>query len=66
MFDSQFGRFTPDGREYVVERIDTPRPWLNFLSNDEYGVCLSQNGYGYSFYLAAFDIRDAVELGQFE
>ncbi len=57
MFDSQFGRFFPDGREYVVSRIDTPRPWLNFLSNDEYGVCISQNGYGYSYYLAAFDIR---------
>ena len=57
MFDSEFGRFTADGREYLVSRIDTPRPWLNYLSNDEYGVCLSQNGYGYSFYRAAFDIR---------
>jgi cellobiose phosphorylase len=57
MFDSPFGRFSADGREYLVSRIDTPRPWLNFLSNDEYGVCLSQNGYGYSYYLAAFDIR---------
>lgn len=57
MFDSQYGAFSPDGREYVVSRIDTPRPWLNYLTNDEYGVCVSQNGYGYSFYRAAFDIR---------
>lgn len=57
MFVSQFGAFKPDGRSYIVKRVDTPRPWLNYLSNNEYGVCLSQNGYGFSFYLSAFDIR---------
>ena len=56
-FESPYGAFAGDGRSYVVSRVDTPRPWLNFFSNDEYGVCLSQNGYGYSFYRAAFDIR---------
>jgi len=57
MFDSEFGRFTDDGREYLVSRIDTPRPWLNYLTNDVYGACLSQNGFGYSFYRAALDVR---------
>jgi cellobiose phosphorylase len=57
MFDSQFGFFTADGREYVTNRVDTPRPWLNFLTNDVYGVCLSQNGFGYSFYRAAMDVK---------
>ena len=57
MFKSEFGHFTDDGREYIVGRIDTPRPWLNYLTNDVYGVCLSQNGFGYSFYRAAFEVR---------
>ncbi|MHC4913889.1 MAG: GH36-type glycosyl hydrolase domain-containing protein [Planctomycetota bacterium] len=57
MFRSEFGRFTADGREYVTTRTDTPRPWLNYLTNDVYGVCLSQNGFGYSFYRAAMDVR---------
>ncbi len=57
MFDSEYGFFTSDGREYVTTRVDTPRPWLNFLTNDDYGICVSQNGFGYSFYRAAMDVR---------
>jgi cellobiose phosphorylase len=57
MFESEFGHFTADGREYVTSRVDTPRPWLNYLTNDTYGICLSQNGFGYSFYRAAMDVR---------
>lgn len=33
---SKSGRFSPDGKKYVVARPDTPKPWINMLSNDSY------------------------------
>lgn len=45
-----YGRFARDGSEYVITRPDTPRPWLNCISNDVYGMFVSQTGFGYSFY----------------
>ncbi len=47
---TQYGSFTEDGSAYVITRFDTPRPWLNVLWNDDYGVFISQNGFGFSFY----------------
>jgi cellobiose phosphorylase len=46
---NQYGRFSPDGREYVIERADTPMPWINVLTNGDYGMVLSQAGGGYSW-----------------
>ncbi|MHB0912879.1 MAG: GH36-type glycosyl hydrolase domain-containing protein [Armatimonadota bacterium] len=47
---SEYGHFSEDGREYIITRPDTPRPWINYLSNDTYcGLC-SQTGGGYSFF----------------
>ncbi len=52
-----YGCFSEDGREYIATRLDTPRPWLHFMSNDEYGMGHTQNGFGYSFYKSAFDVK---------
>ncbi len=52
-----YGHFTDDGTEFLITRPDTPRPWLNHLSNQVYGVCLSQLGYGYSYYRAEIALR---------
>lgn len=48
---SACGHFSEDGREYVITRHDTPRPWVNVLCNDQpgYGVIISQAGSGYSW-----------------
>lgn len=46
----RFGHFTQDGREFVITDPATPRPWHNFLGNDEYLVNLTQHGTGSSFY----------------
>jgi cellobiose phosphorylase len=46
-----FGYFDPTAREFVITRPDTPRPWVNYLSNEDYCLILSQAGGGYSFYL---------------
>ncbi|HPP73949.1 MAG TPA: glycosyl transferase family 36 [Armatimonadota bacterium] len=45
-----YGYFSEDGREYVITRPDTPRPWINYLSNGRYCALCSQTGGGHSFY----------------
>lgn len=47
----RYGHFSEDGREYIITRHDTPRPWVNVLCNQEpgYGVIISQSGSGYSW-----------------
>lgn len=44
-----YGYFTADGREYVITRPDTPMPWINVISNGDYGLVISQAGSGYSW-----------------
>ncbi|MFC1790207.1 GH36-type glycosyl hydrolase domain-containing protein, partial [Patescibacteria group bacterium] len=46
---SKYGYFTSDGREYVITRPDTPKPWVNHLSNEHYCALVSHTGGGYSF-----------------
>lgn len=46
-----YGRFSEDGREYIIERPDTPRPWINYLCNRDgrYVSLLSANAGGYAY-----------------
>lgn len=46
----KYGHFSEDGREYVVTRPDTPRPWINYLSNEKMCALCSHTGGGYSFF----------------
>ena len=48
-FESKYGYFTADGREYVITRPDTPRPWVNVICNGDYGIIESQTGSGFSW-----------------
>jgi cellobiose phosphorylase len=48
-FKSEYGYFTEDGREYMITRPDTPKPWVNVISNGDYGFVVSQAGGGYSW-----------------
>lgn len=48
-FESSHGYFTQDGREYVVTNPITPRPWVNVISNGDYGIIESQIGTGFSW-----------------
>jgi cellobiose phosphorylase len=47
----KYGCFSADGKEFVIERPDTPRPWINYLYNrtGRYVSLLSANAGGYSF-----------------
>ncbi|UCB56796.1 MAG: hypothetical protein JSV30_06285 [Candidatus Omnitrophota bacterium] len=46
----KYGHFSNDGLEYVVTTPNTPRPWINYLTNEEYCAIVSQTGGGYSFF----------------
>ncbi len=48
-FKTKYGYFSKDGKEYVITTPRTPRPWINVISNGDYGLTVSQTGSGYSW-----------------
>ena len=48
-FDNGYGHFSDDGLEYVITRPQTPMPWVNVVSNGDYGFVISEAGSGYSW-----------------
>lgn len=48
-FATKYGSFSPDGTEYIINTPRTPRPWINVISNGDYGITVSQTGSGYSW-----------------
>jgi len=47
----KYGNFSSCGTEFRISNTNTPRPWVNYLSNGNYCLIISQKGGGYSFYL---------------
>lgn len=45
----KFGHFDVESNEYVIERPDTPTPWINYIGGGQYGGIVSNTGGGYSF-----------------
>ena len=37
----EYGHFSTDGLEYIVTNPVTPRPWINYLTNDIVRLFLS-------------------------
>ncbi len=48
---SPYGHFSSEGETYVITSPDTPRPWVNFLTNGRYAALCSHRGGGFSFHL---------------
>lgn len=46
----RYGFFDDRRREYVINRPDTPLPWINYLGNEAYFGLISNTAGGYSFY----------------
>ena len=46
----RYGHFDDERREYVIDRPDTPLPWINYLGTEAYFGIVSNTGGGYSFY----------------
>ena len=48
------GKFSADGKEYIITDPRTPKPWVNYLSNGRYCTFMSQTGGGYTFWKDPF------------
>ena len=46
----RYGHFDDSRREYVIDRPDTPLPWINYLGSEDYIGIISNTAGGYSFY----------------
>jgi len=54
------GGFAPDGREYVITLAPgqtTPAPWVNVLTNPQFGTIVSENGSAYTWAENAHEFR---------
>ncbi len=49
VFRTRYGFFLYDGSEYVITAPDSPVPWANIITNDNYGFIVTQAGGGFSF-----------------
>src|SRR5512140_3407080 len=47
--DTSFGSYSADGSEYIITDPNTPMPWVNVISNGDYGFVISEAGSGYSW-----------------
>lgn len=50
MLPNRFGHFTNDGKAFRITDPKTPMPWVNVISNGRFGLTISQNGGGFSFF----------------
>ena len=46
----KFGHFDDLNKEYVIEKYETPLPWINYLGSDSFFTLLSNTAGGYAFY----------------
>lgn len=46
----QYGYFDNSLREYVVDKVNVPVSWTNYIGTEEMGAVISQNAGGYLFY----------------
>lgn len=50
MLGNRYGEFDAAGKAFRITDAATPMPWVNVICNGRYGVVVSQNGGGFSFY----------------
>ncbi|MBU0687717.1 MAG: glycosyl transferase [Candidatus Margulisbacteria bacterium] len=46
----RYGHFDTGNKEYVIEKPNTPLPWINYLGCEKYCALISNTAGGYSFY----------------
>ncbi len=47
---NKFGHFGDSGRAFTITDPQTPMPWVNVICNGRYGLVISQNGGGFSWF----------------
>ncbi len=45
----RYGHFDDDRLEYVIDRVDVPASWINYLGVENWCTVINQNAGGYSF-----------------
>jgi len=50
MLPTRYGHFSDDGKAFRITDPKTPMPWVNVISNGRFGLTISQNGGGFSFF----------------
>ena len=53
LYDNGIGGFSKEGDEYIIQlnaQQHTPAPWVNIISNPEFGFTVSESGSGYAWY----------------
>jgi len=50
MLSNRFGHFDTHGSAFTITDPATPMPWVNVICNGRYGLVVSQNGGGFSWY----------------
>ncbi|XVJ60806.1 MAG: glycosyl transferase family 36 [Tepidisphaera sp.] len=50
MLGNRYGEFDGSGKVFRITDANTPMPWVNVICNGRFGVTISQNGGGFSFY----------------
>lgn len=46
----RYGHFDSKTKEYIIEKPDTPLPWINYLGSEAYCALISNTAGGYSFH----------------
>lgn len=46
----RYGHFDNEHREYVIEKVDLPTSWTNYLGVENLAVVVNHTAGGYSFY----------------
>jgi cellobiose phosphorylase len=49
MIKNKYGYFSEDGREFIITDPQTPRPWFNYMWNENYAGLISHTGGGFSY-----------------
>ncbi|HOP50466.1 MAG TPA: glycosyl transferase family 36 [Ignavibacteriales bacterium] len=57
LFPNDYGYFDIEGNEYVITNPRTPRPWFNYMWNENYAGLISHTGGGFSYYITPRDNR---------
>ncbi|MDP4285550.1 MAG: glucoamylase family protein [Bacteroidota bacterium] len=60
IFFNGSGGFSPDGKEYVIvtdDKSKTPAPWVNVITNPNFGTVISESGSAYTWTENAHELR---------
>jgi cyclic beta-1,2-glucan synthetase len=48
-FYNNYGGFVNQGKEYLIDKLDTPAPWVNVIANETFGTIVSNNHGGFTY-----------------